>query len=127
VSEIPKQLRYTKEHEWVSVSGDTATIGITDYAQGELGDIIFLELPELGETFAKGEPFGTIEAVKTVEEIYAPIGGELIAINERLADEPELVNDSPFGDGWLIKLRMKDPAELTQLMDAAAYRALVGE
>ena len=127
MSEIPKQLRYTKEHEWVSVSGDTATIGITDYAQGELGDIIFLELPELGETFAKGEPFGTVEAVKTVEEIYAPVGGELIAINERLADEPELVNDSPFGDGWLIKLRMKDPAELTQLMDAAAYRALVGE
>ena len=113
---IPSDLRYTKEHEWVSVSGDTATIGITDYAQGELG-----------ETFAKGEPFGTVEAVKTVEEIYAPIGGELIAINERLADEPELVNDSPFGDGWLIKLRMKDPAELTQLMDAAAYRALVGE
>ena len=127
MSEIPKQLRYTKEHEWVSVSGDTATIGITDYAQGELGDIIFLELPELGETFAKGEPFGTIEAVKTVEEIYAPVGGELIAINERLADEPELVNHSPFGDGWLIKLRMKDPAELTQLMDAAAYQALVGE
>ena len=127
MSEFPKQLRYTKEHEWVLVAGDTVTVGITDYAQGELGDIIFLELPELGETFAKGEPFGTVEAVKTVEEIYAPIGGELIAINERLADEPELVNDSPFGDGWLIKLRMKDPAELTQLMDAAAYRALVGE
>ena len=127
MSEIPKQLRYTKEHEWVSVSGDTATIGITDYAQGELGDIIFLELPELGETFAKGESFGTVEAVKTVEEIYAPVAGELIAINERLADEPELVNHSPFGDGWLIKLRMKDPAELTQLMDAAAYQAMVGE
>ena len=127
MSEIPKQLRYTKEHEWVSVSGDTATIGITDYAQGELGDIIFLELPELGETFARGESFGTVEAVKTVEEIYAPAGGEIVAINERLADEPELVNHSPFGDGWLIKLRMKDPAELTQLMDAAAYQAMVGE
>jgi len=127
VREYPSHYRYSKYHEWVELEGDTITIGITDYAQGELGDIIYLELPEAGARIEIGEPFGTVEAVKTVEEIYAPVTGEVLEVNTALDDEPERVNRSPFGDGWLIKMRVEDGSPLDDLMDADAYLAMVGE
>lgn len=127
MSDIPGQLRYTKEHEWVSVEGTIATIGITDYAQGELGDIIYLELPESGTHVGKGDPFGTVEAVKTVEEIYAPVTGEVVETNGALEEHPELVNQSPYAEGWLVRIRMSDPSELDQLLDSEGYREQVGD
>lgn len=127
MSDIPAELHYTKEHEWVSVTGDVATIGITDYAQGELGDIIYLELPEAGTHVGKGDPFGTVEAVKTVEEIYAPVTGEVLEINGALEAHPELANQSPYHDGWLVRIKMSDPSELEQLLDSEAYREQVGD
>lgn len=127
MSDIPGQLRYTKEHEWVSVEGTIATIGITDYAQGELGDIIYLELPESGTHVGKGDPFGTVEAVKTVEEIYAPVTGEVVETNGGLEEHPELVNQSPYAEGWLVRIRMSDPSELDQLLDSEGYREQVGD
>ena len=128
MSEIPKDLLYTEEHEYVMSTDDpnVVTIGITDYAQGELGDVVFIELPKVGSSYAKHDVFGTVEAVKAVSELYSPLAGEVIAVNERLDKDPALVNSSPFGDGWMIKLRLKDPSETAGLMNADAYEAHVG-
>ncbi len=125
--ETPKELKYTEDHEWVRVTGKTAVVGITDYAQGELGDIVFIELPQVGSEVAQGASFGTIEAVKTVSDLFAPVGGKVIEVNAALADKPEQVNKSPYVDGWMIKLEVADPAEVAKLMDADAYRGHVGE
>ena len=112
---------FTDEHEWIDLEGDTATVGITDFAQGQLGDIVFVELPEVGSTFEKGEEFGTVESVKAVSELYMPIGGEVTAINEALADEPELVNSDPYNGGWMIEIKASDPAELEAMKSKADY------
>ncbi|MDX1586764.1 MAG: glycine cleavage system protein GcvH [Balneolaceae bacterium] len=123
---IPKELKYTKEHEWIRDNGDgTATVGITDFAQGELGDIVFVELEEVGFEFDKDESFGTVEAVKTVSELFAPISGEITEINEKLEDEPELVNDDPYGDGWMIKLKVSDASEMEELMSPEEYEEII--
>jgi glycine cleavage system H protein len=119
----PDDLRYSKEHEWVRVEGDTATIGITSFAADELGDIVFIELPEPGTTLTQFGTFGVIESVKAVSDLYAPISGEVLEINEALRDAPELLNSDPFGDGWIARLRPADPAEVDALMDADAYAA----
>lgn len=123
---IPKDLKYTKEHEWIRDNGDgTATVGITDFAQGELGDIVFVELEEVGFEFDKDESFGTVEAVKTVSELFAPISGEVTEINGKLEDEPELVNDDPYGDGWMIKLKIGDESEMEDLMSPEEYEEII--
>jgi glycine cleavage system H protein len=128
VSEIPKDLLYTEEHEYVKPDGaDVVAIGITDYAQGELGDIVYIELPKVGTRFNKHDVFGTVEAVKAVSELYSPLAGEVVEVNDRLDKEPALVNTSPFGDGWMIKLRVSDAAEKAALMNADAYAAHLGE
>jgi glycine cleavage system H protein len=121
----PSEYRYTQEHEWVKVSGDTGTIGITDYAQHELGDVVFVELPAAGSRVEAGKVFGTVESVKTVSEIYAPVSGEITEANAALSNAPELVNSDPHGAAWLIKVKLSDPAEASRLMDAAAYQAFV--
>lgn len=122
----PEDLKYTREHEWVRDNGDgTATVGVTDFAQSELGDIVFVELEEVGFEFDKEESFGTVEAVKTVSELYAPVSGEIVEINEQLETEPELVNDDPYGDGWMIKLSMDDPSELDELMTSDEYQDII--
>jgi glycine cleavage system H protein len=123
----PKQFRYTKEHEWVDVKGDLATIGITDYAQHELGDVVFVELPKPGAKIEAGKSFGTVESVKAVSEIYAPAAGEVVEANGDLHNTPEKLNSDPHGAAWLIKVRLANPAELGKLMDAAAYEAYVAE
>src|SRR5512140_1198544 len=122
---FPENLKYTKDHEWILVSGDTGTIGITDYAQGELGDVVFVELPSQGKTLRAHESFGTIEAVKAVSDIYAPVSGSVLEVNKDLATTPELVNKDPYGKGWMVKIKLANPAELTGLLDTAAYKALV--
>ncbi len=123
---IPKELKYTKEHEWIRDNGDgTATVGVTDFAQGELGDIVFVELEDVGFEFDKDESFGTVEAVKTVSELYAPVSGEITEVNEKLEDEPELVNDDPYGDGWMIKLKISDKSEMEDLMSAKEYEEII--
>ena len=109
---IPEDLQYTKSHEWVRIEGDTATIGITDHAQDELGDLIFVELPEEGDTFDAGESFGTVESVKAVSDLYAPVGGEVVEVNSALEDAPENINEDPYGEGWIVKLRTTDEADL---------------
>jgi glycine cleavage system H protein len=124
--EAPDDLKYSKEHEWVHVDGNTAVIGITDYAQGELGDVVFVELPEIGTEIESGEAFGTIEAVKAVSELYSPLAGKVIEINEKLEDDPALVNQSPYGDGWMVKIEIKDEEGLADLMNAAGYKEMVG-
>jgi glycine cleavage system H protein len=121
----PSHLRYTKEHEWLEVSGDTGTIGITDFAQGELGDIVYVELPEVGKQVGAGDSLGTIESVKAVSEIYAPVAGTVLEVNGSLGDKPETVNADPHGQGWICRLRLHDPAEAEALLDVAAYRQLV--
>jgi len=123
---IPEELKYTNDHEWVKVEGDVATIGITDFAQGELGDIVYVEIETEGETLDVEEVFGTVEAVKTVSDLFMPISGEVIEINEELEDAPETVNDSPYENGWMIKVRLSDPSEIEKLMSAADYGAHVG-
>lgn len=123
---IPGELKYTKDHEWVSIEGDVATVGITDFAQGELGDIVYVEIETVGDTLKAGEVFGTVEAVKTVSDLFMPLSGEILEFNEDLEDQPESVNDSPYGDGWMIKLKLSDPSEVASLLDAAAYKALIG-
>ena len=123
---IPANLKYTKDHEWVSVEGDVATIGITDFAQGELGDIVYVEIETVGETMDQEEVFGSVEAVKTVSDLFMPVSGEIIAFNEGLESNPEAVNTDPYGDGWMIKVKMSNPAEVDALLDAAAYQALIG-
>ena len=118
---LPEDVKYAEDHEWVKLSGDTAKIGISDYAQDQLGDIVFVELPEVGDSFAKGDEFGTLESVKAVSELYMPVGGEVTAINEALEDAPELVNNAPYGDGWMIEIKVADPSEADALMDKGAY------
>jgi len=123
MSNTPENLKYTPEHEWIKDNNDgTATIGITDFAQGELGDIVFVELEEPGFEFSKDDVFGTVEAVKTVSELFAPVDGEIIEINEDLEDEPELVNEDAFGKGWMVKIKMDDPAQLEELLTAGEYQ-----
>ncbi|MDP4606875.1 MAG: glycine cleavage system protein GcvH [Flavobacteriaceae bacterium] len=123
---IPAELKYTKEHEWVRVEGNTATIGITAFAQGELGDIVYVEVDTLDEEVAQDQVFGTVEAVKTVSDLFSPLSGTVTELNPDLADNPELVNTDPYGAGWMIKLDIKNAGELDGLMDAAAYAALIG-
>ncbi len=120
---IPENLKYTKDHEWIKVDGDEAVVGITDFAQGELGDIVFVEIETEGETLGKGDVFGTIEAVKTVSDMFIPVSGEVIEVNPKIDDTPEIVNKDPYGDGWLIKVKMSDTSELDALLDAEAYKA----
>ncbi len=123
---VPDDLLYTEEHEYVRRSGeDEVTVGITDYAQSELSDVVFVELPDVGASFSKMEPFGTIEAVKAVSELYTPVSGEVIAVNDALADDPAVVNRDPYGEGWMIRLRMNDPSELDDLLSPEAYKALI--
>ncbi len=121
----PSELKYTKEHEWVRVDGDTGTIGITDYAQDQLGDIVFVDLPAAGSTISAAQKLGEIESVKAVSELFAPVSGEVTEANASLADAPESVNDDPYGDGWLIKVRLSDPAQLDGLLSADDYEAFI--
>jgi glycine cleavage system H protein len=123
---IPEDLRYSKEHEWVRLEGDVATVGITDYAQGELGDIVFVEVDTIGDTVATEEVFGTIEAVKTVSDMFSPLAGEVLEFNERLEDDPELVNTDPYNEGWIVKFKVSDASEVEGLLSAADYAALIG-
>lgn len=123
---IPAQLKYTTDHEWVRIEGDMAFIGITDYAQGELGEIVYVDVPTEGETVAAGEVFGSIEAVKTMADLLMPVEGEVVELNAALEDQPELVNNDPYGEGWIIKVKMADPAKVETLMDAAAYSSFLG-
>ncbi|MDP6789003.1 MAG: glycine cleavage system protein GcvH [Candidatus Marinimicrobia bacterium] len=122
---IPDELRYTKDHEWVREDGDAAVVGITEHAQGELGDIVFVEFPEAGDNVTKNEPFGTIEAVKTVADLFAPISGEVLEINEAIEDAPELANSDPYGEGWLIKISISNAEELDSLMSASGYKLFI--
>ena len=121
----PENLKYTKDHEWVRVEGDTAIIGVTDFAQGELGDIVFVEVETEGETLGQGDVFGTIEAVKTVSDLFLPVGGEVLAFNATLEDNPELVNSAPYDEDWIIKLKITDVTELDGLLSAEDYKALI--
>ena len=123
--DIPEELRYTSEHEWVAIEGETATIGISDYAQVELGDIVFVELPKIGQLTKQREPFGTIEAVKAVSDLYAPLSGEIVEVNNLLQDQPELTNTDPYGEGWMIKIKISDESELQGLLSAEDYRAQI--
>ena len=123
---IPNNLKYTKDHEWVKIEGDIATIGITDFAQSELGDIVYVEVETLDETLDREEVFGTVEAVKTVSDLYLPLTGEVVEFNETLEDEPELVNTDPYGDGWMVKIKFSESSEIDDLLDADAYKELVG-
>ena len=127
MSEIPKGLIYTKEHEWIKVEGNEITVGITDYAQNALTDVVWVELPELGVSVKSMDSFANVESVKSVSEIYAPISGEVIEINEDLEDAPETVNTDPYGDGWICRMSMDNPGELDALLDAAAYKSLIEE
>ena len=123
---IPTNLKYTKDHEWVSIDGDIATIGITDFAQGELGDIVYVEIETEGETLEGEEVFGSVEAVKTVSDLFMPLSGEIIEFNSELEANPEYVNNDPFGKGWMIKVKISDPSEVDNLLDAAGYQAIIG-
>ena len=120
---FPKDIRYTSEHEWIRLEGDEALVGITDYAQSELGEIVFVDVPTVGETVGQGEVFGSIEAVKTVSDLNMPVSGEVLDVNDALDAQPELVNNDPYGEGWIIRIAVKDASELDKLMDAAAYEA----
>lgn len=122
---VPSELKYTKEHEWIRVEGEEAFVGITDYAQSQLGDIVFVECETVGDALEAGDTFGTVEAVKTVSDLYLPVGGEILEFNERLEGEPELVNKDPYGKGWIVKIKINDPAELDGLLGADAYKALI--
>jgi glycine cleavage system H protein len=122
----PANLRYTKDHEWISLEGDTATIGITDFAQRELGDIVYVEVETIGKTLASGAVFGTVEAVKTVSDLFLPVSGTILELNSELGNSPELVNSDPYGKGWMIKMKVDNPADVSALLDAAGYEAVVG-
>ena len=123
---IPAELRYTNEHEWIRVEGDVAYVGITDYAQSELGEIVFVDINTEGETVGQNEVFGSVEAVKTVSDLNMPVTGEVLEVNETINDQPELVNNDPYGEGWMIKIQVANSAELDTLLDAEAYKALIG-
>ena len=127
MSEIPEELRYTKEHEWIRVEGDSVVIGVTDYAQNALTDVVWVELPEMGAVVGSMDSFASVESVKSVSEIYAPISGEVIEINESLEDSPELINEDPYGDGWICKMSISDNSELASLLDGTTYRGLIEE
>jgi glycine cleavage system H protein len=122
---FPDDLRYAEEHEWTKLEGDIVRVGISDYAQNQLGDIVFVDLPEKGATFKKGEEFGTVESVKAVSELYLPLGGEIVAVNPELEEAPELVNTDPYGGGWMVEVKPADPAETDALMDREAYLAML--
>ena len=121
MANVPENLHYSKDHEWARVEGDTAVIGITDHAQDQLGDVVYVELPKAGEEFAAHESFGSVESVKAVSEIFTPVSGEVVGANESLADEPEKVNQDPYGDGWMIKIKLKNPGEVDSMLTAAEY------
>ena len=123
---IPSELKYTKDHEWVRIEGDIATVGITDFAQGELGDIVYVEVETVDETLDQEEVFGTVEAVKTVSDLFLPLSGEIVEFNESLEDEPEKVNSDPYGEGWMVKIKFNDEGELESLLSAADYKDLIG-
>jgi glycine cleavage system H protein len=123
---IPQDLKYTKSHEYARIEGQEATIGITDYAAHQMGDVVFVELPEVGRELSKGETFGVVESVKAVSDLYAPLSGKVVAVNDRLNDETALINDDPFGDGWIIKLSLSNPSEADEILDAKQYEELVG-
>ncbi|CAM3732362.1 glycine cleavage system protein GcvH [Flavobacterium gelidilacus] len=123
---FPENLKYTKDHEWVSVDGDVVTVGITEFAQKELGDIVYVEVETLDQTLDKDEVFGTVEAVKTVSDLFLPVSGEIIEFNDSLESEPEKVNSDPYGDGWMVKIKISDASQLDQLLDSNAYKVLVG-
>jgi glycine cleavage system H protein len=124
---FPENLKYTKDHEWIMIDGDTGTIGITEYAQGELGDVVFVELPAVGKTVKQHESFGTIEAVKAVSDLYAPASGSITGLNKDLEGTPELVNKDPYGKGWMVKIKLSNPSEVSSLLNAAAYKTLLGK
>ena len=124
--EIKSELKYTKDHEWISIDGDQATIGITDYAQGELGDIVYVEIESIGDELNQEEIFGSVEAVKTVSDLFIPVSGEITEMNENLEDNPELINDDPYGEGWIIKMKISDASELDGLLSADDYKELIG-
>lgn len=123
---IPQDLKYTKDHEWVKIEGDTAIVGVTDFAQSELGDIVYVEVETLDESLEREEVFGTVEAVKTVSDLFMPISGEIIEFNDSLEDEPEKVNDDPYGKGWMIKVKLSDPSEVDELLSAEEYKKVIG-
>jgi len=123
---IPANLKYTKDHEWIRIEGETGYVGVTDFAQGELGDVVFVEIETVGETLKKEEVFGTIEAVKTVSDMFMPVSGEILEMNKDIEDTPDVVNKDPYGKGWMIKIRITDPAELNDLLTPEKYKALVG-
>lgn len=123
---IPSELKYTKDHEWIKLEGNIATVGITDFAQGELGDIVYVEVETIDETLDKDEVFGTVEAVKTVSDLFLPLTGEIIEFNEALEDEPEKVNSDPYGEGWMVKIKISDSSEIGELLSADGYKALIG-
>ncbi len=127
MSNVPETLRYTKDHEWARVEGNRAHVGITDYAQDQLTDVVYVELPPVGKAIKQGDALGTVESVKAVSEIFAPISGKVIDVNKALADKPELVNKDPYGEGWMVVLEAADPSQANALMDAAAYRGHIGE
>lgn len=124
---VPEELKYSKEHEWVKVEDDTVTIGITEYAQEELGDIVFVELPETDDDIEEGESFGSVESVKTVSELYAPVSGTVVEINEELEDSPEFVNESPYEKAWMVKVKLNDTSQLDDLLSADQYKEMIGE
>mgnify|MGYP003594485984 FL=1 len=123
---IPVELKYTKEHEWIRLEGETATVGVTDYAQGELGEIVFVEVETVGENLGAGDMFGTVEAVKTVSEMFMPVGGEVLEFNADLESNPEFINDDPYGKGWIIKIKVSNEAEMSDLLSADEYQSLLG-
>ncbi|MBD1207813.1 MAG: glycine cleavage system protein GcvH [Ignavibacteria bacterium] len=124
---FPETLKYTKEHEWVRIEGNTATVGITDHAQGELGDIVYVDIPDAGASVKQGDVFGTIEAVKTVADLFAPVSGTITEFNTAVNDAPEAINDDPYGTGWIIKVALSNPEETEALLDVASYKALIGQ
>ena len=127
MSEVPGELRYTKEHEWIRIEGDNVVIGVTDYAQDALTDVVWVELPEIGSVVGSMESFASVESVKSVSEIYAPVSGEVLEVNDSLEDSPEQINEDPYGNGWICKMAISDPSELGDLLDGATYRSLIEE
>lgn len=123
---VPSELKYTKDHEWIRIEGDTATVGITDFAQGELGDIVYVEVETLDESLGKEEVFGTVEAVKTVSDLFLPLSGEIVEFNEALEDTPEKVNEDPYGEGWMVRIKISDPEEIDTLLSDEQYKELIG-